>query len=72
MDDYVSVHVNNKYVDSNVYDLDVYDAYTLQRAVMSCASMINFWMKEGRPLKAAPYEAFKKRIKQHLGGNHYA
>ena len=68
----VAVHVNSKTVKSNVYDLDVYDTYTLQRAVMSLASQINFWMAEGRPEMAEPYGLFKERIKRHIGGNHYA
>ena len=68
----VSVHVNSRYVDSTVYDLDVYDTYTLQRAVMALASQINFWMKEGEPDMAEPYVLFKERIKRHIGGLNYA
>ena len=63
----VCVHVNSRYVESNVHDLDVYDTYTLQRAVQSLAGHINNRMAEGKPEEAAPYVAFKERIKRHLG-----
>ena len=65
----VSVHVNSRYVDSNKHDLDVYDSYTLQRAIQSLAWHINFWMDEGKPEKAQPYIDFKNRIKKHLEGS---
>jgi len=65
----VCVHVNSKYVSSDVYDLDVYDYYTLERAVMHCAGHINEWMELGKPEMAQPYVDFKARIKAHLGRN---
>jgi hypothetical protein len=65
--DSIRVHVNNCYVESHVHDLDVYDRYTLQRAVRLLAGRINYYMAEGTPEKAAPYAAFKERIKRHLG-----
>jgi hypothetical protein len=65
--DSICVHVNSRYVESHVHDLDVYDRYTLQRAVQSLAGHINYYMAEGKPEKAAPYTAFKERIKRHLG-----
>jgi len=49
--------------------LDVYDYYTLERAVMHCAGHINEWMKLGKPEMAQPYVDFKARIKAHLGRN---
>lgn len=68
-DDIVCVHVNRRYVQSDVYDLDVYDATTLDFAVLSCAGHINFWVGQNRPDKARPYVAFKDRIEAHLRGD---
>lgn len=62
----VSVHVNSRYVDSDKYDLDVYDRYTLERAIMSLANSINYYMSRGRVEEAQPYLDFKNRIKNHL------
>lgn len=64
----VSVHINNKYISSNTYDLDVFDRYTLHRAIESLAYKINFWIKRDRPDRAKPYIEFKTRIKAHLYG----
>ena len=66
MSEHVCVHVNSKYVESNVYDLDVYDFVTLSRAVQSLAGHANSWMEQGKPEKAEPYIQFKNRIKRHL------
>lgn len=63
----ISVHVNSRYVDSDKYDLDVYDRYTLECAIMSLARNVNLYMAEGRPEEAQPYLDFKNRIKRHLG-----
>lgn len=63
----ICVHVNSRYVESSKHDLDVYDRYTLDRAVQSLAWHINHWMEAGEPEKAAPYVEFKNRIKKHLG-----
>jgi len=64
----VAVHINDIYVDSDTYDLDVYDRYTLERAIQSLARSVNFWLKRDKPEKAEPYIKFKNRIKAHLYG----
>lgn len=63
----VCVHVNSRYVESNVEDLDVYDYATLSRAVQHLAAHAEDWRKMNRPDMAAPYTAFKERIKKHIG-----
>lgn len=68
MTEHVCVHVNSRYVESNVYDLDVYDYVTLSAAVRSLAGHSNSWMEQGKPEKAEPYIQFKNRIKRHLAG----
>ena len=68
MSEHVCVHVNSKYVESSVHDLDVYDYTTLSRAVQSLAGHANMWVKMGKPEKAEPYTQFKNRIKRHLNG----
>lgn len=61
------VHVNSRWVDTSVYDLDVYDRYTLECAICSLAWHINQWVKRGKPDKARPYIEAKNRIKLHIG-----
>lgn len=68
MTEHVCVHVNSKWVESDVHDLDVYDYATLSAAVRSLAGHINNWMEQGKPEKAEPYIQFKNRIKRHLNG----
>ena len=65
--EHVVVHVNSRYVDSEVHDLDVYDSFTLDWAIRSLAGHVNYWHKEGQPEKAEPYVKFKNRIKAHMG-----
>jgi hypothetical protein len=62
------IHVNSRYIDTDTHDLDVYDFYSLNRAITSLADHINFWMGEGKPEMAQPYIDGKNRIKRHLGG----
>lgn len=61
-----TVHTNSRWVDTDVYDLDVYDRCTLECAVRSLARHINHWMEEGKEDKAEPYIRGKDRIKKHL------
>ena len=61
------VHCNGKYVSSDTYDLDVYDEYTLSRAVMHLADRINSWAELDQLELAETDVAFKNRIKKHLG-----
>ena len=61
------VHVNSRRVDSEVYDLDVYDRHTLECAIRALASQVNIWYEMGKPEKAQPYTEGKLRIKKHLG-----
>ena len=62
-----TVHVNSRWVDTSVYDLDVYDKHTLREAIQSLAWHINFWMARDKPDKAQPYIEGKQRIKKYLG-----
>ena len=62
----ICVHVNSRYVESTTIDLDVYDTATLCRAMQSLAGHAESWNKQGLPERAAPYTAFKGRIKRHL------
>lgn len=64
------VHVNSRYVDTDTYDLDVYDSYTLSKAIQSLAQHINTWVELGQPEKAQPYIIGKNRIKHHLRGGY--
>ena len=61
------VHVNSRWVNTDAYDLDVYDRHTLREAVKSLARHINYWMERDKPDKAQPYIEGKLRIKKHLG-----
>jgi len=63
------VHVNSRYVESDVPDLDVYDRYTLEWAVRSFASLYNGAVDRNAKDEAAEYRAAKERIKSHLAGN---
>lgn len=60
------VHVNSRWVDTSVYDLDVYDRHTLECAIYSLAWHINTWINTDEPEKAQPYVEAKNRIKKHL------
>ena len=66
--DNIVVHIENAYIESDTYDLDVYDRHTLERAIRSLAGSVNFWIKRGKPEEAEPYVKFKNRIKTHLYG----
>ena len=68
----ISVHVNSQYVESSTVDLDVYSHATLSRAIQSLAGHAESWNKQGLPERAAPYTAFKERIKLHLNRWRYA
>jgi hypothetical protein len=65
----VCVHVNSRYVQSDVRDLDVFDRYTLECAVRSCAGQANTLLDLGLNKEALLYVAFKNRIKDHLKEN---
>lgn len=62
-----TVHVNSRYVDTDTPDLDVYDYFTLERAIQSLAGHSNEWILQGKPEMAQPYIDGKNRIKRHLG-----
>lgn len=64
-----TVHTNSRWVDTSVYDLDVYDTYTLECAIRSLAWHINFWRERDKPEKAEPYIQGKARIKKYLSKN---